>query len=68
MSEIAFQKAGIIKEGGICLVPDSVAPEARRVIEKEAAARHAEALFVKPYFEIFSPFLPSGYPLPSRSS
>ena len=54
LSEIAFQKAGIIKEGGICLVPDSVAPEARRVIEKEAAARHAEALFVKPYFEIFS--------------
>lgn len=52
--EVAFQKAGIIKPGGVCLAPASVAPEAREEIEKAAAAAHAKAVFFSPCFDIHS--------------
>lgn len=51
LAEIASQKAGIIKEGGIALAP-VLPPEARNEISKEAAAKGAQCHFYAPVFEI----------------
>lgn len=51
LAEIASQKAGIIKEGGIALAP-VLPPEARGEISKEAAAKGAQCHFCAPVFEI----------------
>jgi len=51
IKEIAGQKAGIIKRGGICLAP--LLPEAARgPILREAAGMSAQAHFFAPVFEI----------------
>ena len=52
--EVACQKAGIIKHGGICLAPASLAPEAKEEIKKAAAAARGEAVFFEPSFDIQS--------------
>jgi len=51
LSEIASQKAGIIKPGGVCVAP-VLPPEARLEISKEAAERCAQCHFLAPVFEI----------------
>ncbi len=51
IAEIASQKAGIIKPGGICLAP-LLPPEARIEISKEAAEKGAQCHFFAPAFEI----------------
>ena len=51
LAEIAYQKAGIIKPGGVCMAP-LLAPEARAVISKEAAGKAAQCHFYAPVFEI----------------
>lgn len=51
LAEIAAQKAGIIKRGGIALAP-LLPPEARAEITREAAARGAQTHFLAPVFEI----------------
>lgn len=53
LPEIAAQKAGIIKEGGICLAPILPA-EAMSEIAKEAAEKNAQCHFFAPVFEIVS--------------
>ncbi|HAT71782.1 MAG TPA: hypothetical protein DCS63_03095 [Elusimicrobia bacterium] len=53
LPEIAAQKAGIIKEGGICLAPILPA-EAMTEISKEAAGKNAQCHFFAPAFEIIS--------------
>ena len=53
LGEIAAQKAGIIKEGGICLAPILPA-EARAEVLKAAQAKGAQARFFAPVFEIVS--------------
>jgi len=51
LGEIAAQKAGIIKKGGICLAP--ILPgAAREQILKEAAGKGAQAHFFAPVFEV----------------
>ncbi|MEI7527896.1 MAG: Mur ligase family protein [Elusimicrobiota bacterium] len=51
LPEIAAQKAGIIKKGGVCLAP--LLPEAVRApILAEAQAKGAQARFFAPVFEI----------------
>lgn len=50
LSEIAAQKAGIIKQGGLCVAP-MLPPEARAEILKEAQAKGAQAHFYAPVFE-----------------
>lgn len=52
ISSVAYNKAGIIKPGGIMIAPDSIPPEAKEEILKEAALQKAEAVFVKPVFEV----------------
>ncbi|MDD5208797.1 MAG: bifunctional folylpolyglutamate synthase/dihydrofolate synthase [Elusimicrobiales bacterium] len=51
LAEIASQKAGIIKQGGICVAP-ILPPEARAEISKEAAEKGAQCHFFAPIFEI----------------
>ncbi|MDO8805063.1 MAG: Mur ligase family protein [Elusimicrobiota bacterium] len=51
LAEIASQKAGIIKPGGVCLAP-ILPPEARAEISKEAAEKGAQCHFLAPVFEI----------------
>jgi len=51
LGEIAAQKAGIIKPGGICVAP-ILPPEARAEISREAAERGAQCHFFAPAFEI----------------
>jgi dihydrofolate synthase/folylpolyglutamate synthase len=51
IAEIAAQKAGIIKPGGICVAP-LLPAEARVVISSEAAQRGAQCHFFAPVFEI----------------
>ncbi len=51
LAEIAAQKAGIIKEGGIAIAP-VLAPEARAEISREAAERGAQCHFYAPAFGI----------------
>ena len=51
LPEIASQKAGIIKPGGVCLAP-LLPPEVRAVISKEAAEKAAQCHFFAPVFEI----------------
>ncbi len=51
LAEIASQKAGIIKPGGICVAP-ILPPEARVEISKEAAEKGAQCHFFAPVFEI----------------
>jgi len=51
IAEIAAQKAGIIKPGGICLAP-LLPAEARGEISKEAALCNAQCHFFAPSFEI----------------
>ncbi|MBI5744988.1 MAG: hypothetical protein HY952_10630 [Elusimicrobia bacterium] len=51
LAEIASQKAGIIKKGGICLAP-LLPPEARAAISGEAAGKGAQCHFLAPAFEI----------------
>lgn len=51
LPEIAFQKAGIIKPGGVCLAP-LLPPEVRAVISKEAAEKASQCHFFAPVFEI----------------
>jgi len=51
LPEIAAQKAGIIKQGGIVIAP-ILPPEARGEISKEAAAKGAQCHFFAPIFEI----------------
>ncbi|MDD2805950.1 MAG: Mur ligase family protein [Elusimicrobiales bacterium] len=51
LGEIAAQKAGIIKPGGICVAP-ILPPEARVEISREAAERGAQCHFFAPSFEI----------------
>ncbi|MDA8130502.1 MAG: bifunctional folylpolyglutamate synthase/dihydrofolate synthase [Elusimicrobia bacterium] len=51
IAEIASQKAGIIKQSGICLAP-LLPPDARREVSAEAAARGAQCHFFAPAFEI----------------
>ena len=51
LPEIASQKAGIIKPGGVCLAP-ILPPEVRAVISKEAAEKAAQCHFFAPVFEI----------------
>ncbi|MEK7722170.1 MAG: Mur ligase family protein, partial [Elusimicrobiota bacterium] len=51
LAEIAFQKAGIIKPGGICVAP-ILSPEARAEISKEAAEKTAQCHFFAAIFEI----------------
>ena len=51
LGEIAAQKAGIIKPGGICVAPILPA-EARVEISREAAERGAQCHFFAPGFEI----------------
>ncbi|HNW44146.1 MAG TPA: Mur ligase family protein [Elusimicrobiales bacterium] len=51
LGEIAAQKAGIIKKGGICVAP--LLPEAARAeVLKEAQAQGAQAHFFAPVFEV----------------
>lgn len=50
LGEIAAQKAGIIKQGGICVAP-ILPPEARAEISKEAELRAAQCHFFAPVFE-----------------
>jgi dihydrofolate synthase/folylpolyglutamate synthase len=51
LAEIASQKAGIIKAGGIALAP-ILPPEARAEISREAAEKGAQCHFLAPLFEI----------------
>ncbi len=51
LPEIASQKAGIIKPGGVCLAP-LLPPEVRAVISKEAAEKASQCHFFAPVFEI----------------
>jgi len=51
LAEIASQKAGIIKPGGICVAP-ILPPEARNEISKEAVERGAQCHYFAPVFEI----------------
>ena len=51
LAEIASQKAGIIKPGGVCVAPILPA-EARAEISREAAERAAQCHFFSPVFEI----------------
>jgi len=51
LAEIAAQKAGIIKEGGIVIAP-ILPPEARAEISREAAAKGAQCHFFAPVFGI----------------
>lgn len=51
LAEIASQKAGIIKPGGICVAP-MLPPEARAEISKEAVERGAQCHYFAPVFEI----------------
>lgn len=51
LREIAFQKAGIIKHGGICIAP-LLNEEARTEILKEAQSQGAQTHFFAPVFEI----------------
>lgn len=51
LAEIASQKAGIIKPGGICIAP-LLPPEARVEISKEAAEKGAQCHFFAPIFGI----------------
>jgi dihydrofolate synthase/folylpolyglutamate synthase len=51
LAEIASQKAGIIKPGGICVAP-ILPPEARVEISKEAAERGAQCHYFASVFEI----------------
>jgi len=53
LPEIAAQKAGIIKEGSVCLAPILPA-EAMTEISKEAAEKNAQCHFFAPVFEIVS--------------
>ena len=53
LAEIASQKAGIIKPGGICLAP-ILPPEARAEISKEAELKSSQCHFLAPVFEIAS--------------
>ena len=53
LGEIASQKAGIIKPGGICLAP-LLPPEARTEVSAEAARKGAACHFLAPAFEIVS--------------
>ncbi|PIU17637.1 MAG: hypothetical protein COT18_12915 [Elusimicrobia bacterium CG08_land_8_20_14_0_20_59_10] len=53
LGEIAAQKAGIIKPGGICLAP-LLPPEARVEISREASEKNAQCHFFAPVFEIVS--------------
>ncbi len=53
LAEIAFQKAGIVKQGGICVSP-ILQPEARAEISREAEAKGAQCHFFSPVFEIVS--------------
>ena len=51
LAEIAAQKAGIIKPGGICVAP-LLSAEARAPISEEAARCAAQCHFLAPAFEI----------------
>ena len=51
LEEIAWQKAGIIKNGGVCLAP-ILPPQARRPVLLEAQEKSARAHFLAPVFEI----------------
>lgn len=51
LAEIAFQKAGIIKPGGVCVAP-ILPPEVRAEISGEAARVAAQCHFFAPVFEI----------------
>lgn len=51
LTEIASQKAGIIKQAGICAAP-LLPQEALRVVSKEAGERCAQCHFFAPVFEI----------------
>ncbi|MBI4351651.1 MAG: bifunctional folylpolyglutamate synthase/dihydrofolate synthase [Elusimicrobia bacterium] len=51
LAEIASQKAGIIKPGGVCVAP-ILPPEARAEISREAAEKAAQCHFFAPVFEI----------------
>lgn len=51
LAEIASQKAGIIKQGGVCVAP-LLPAEARVEIAKEAELRSAQCHFFAPVFEI----------------
>lgn len=51
LEEIAGQKAGIIKKGGVCLAP-ILPPPARRPVLLEAQEKSAQAHFLAPVFEI----------------
>ncbi|HBA60339.1 MAG TPA: hypothetical protein DCZ92_05910 [Elusimicrobia bacterium] len=53
LGEIASQKAGIIKPGGICLAP-LLPPEARVEVSREAAEKNAQCHFFAPVFDIVS--------------
>ncbi|HOW89409.1 MAG TPA: folylpolyglutamate synthase/dihydrofolate synthase family protein [Elusimicrobiales bacterium] len=53
IGEIAAQKAGIIKDGGICLAP-LLPEEARGPILAEAGRRSAQVRFLAPVFDISS--------------
>lgn len=50
IAEIAGQKAGIIKRGGICLAP-VLSEEARGPVLREAAEKQAQAHLLAPVFE-----------------
>ncbi len=51
LAKIASQKAGIIKQGGICVAP-ILPPEARAEISREAVEKNAQCHFFAPVFEI----------------
>ncbi len=51
LSDIAFQKAGIIKENCICIIPE-LGYEAKKVIEEECRKKNAKLIEVKDFFEI----------------
>lgn len=51
IAEIASQKAGIIKQGGVCAAP-LLTQEARREIAREAGEKGAQCHFFAPLFEI----------------
>ncbi len=53
LAEIASQKAGIIKQGGVCLAP-VLQPEARAEVSREAGEKDAQCHFFAPEFEIVS--------------
>lgn len=50
LEEIAGQKAGIIKKGGVCLSPSLPLP-ARGQVQREAREKGARAYFLPPVFE-----------------